>query len=139
VFQLTPSGNLTTLVAFNSSNGFEPRGLIQGSNGDFYGTTELGGAISEGTVFQLTPSGNLTTLTSFNGSDSAYPNAGLIQGSNGDFYGTTFLGRGINSRKGTVYVVNFSQSVPEPDSLLGALTVSGILIVRLVKPNRSLL
>ena len=40
-------------------------GLVQGSDGNFYGTTIAGGANSEGTVFKITPSGTLTTLYSF--------------------------------------------------------------------------
>ncbi len=41
-------------------------GLIQASDGNFYGTTKEGGAKQyAGTVFKITPSGTLTTLYSF--------------------------------------------------------------------------
>jgi len=91
VFKITPSGTLTTLHSFNCTDGAYPyAGLVQASNGDFYGTTEAGGAsIILGTVFKITPSGTLTTLHSFDGTDGATPMGTLIQGTDGNFYGTT--------------------------------------------------
>jgi uncharacterized repeat protein (TIGR03803 family) len=38
---------------------------VQGSDGNFYGTTTYGGAGGLGTVFRVTPAGVLTTLVSF--------------------------------------------------------------------------
>jgi uncharacterized repeat protein (TIGR03803 family) len=95
IFKITPSGTLTTLHSFNGTDGSEPHGLIQATNGNFYGTTTFGGANNEGTVFEFTPSGTLTTLASFNGTDGADPEAGLIQATDGNFYGTTSRG-GVN-------------------------------------------
>ncbi len=101
----------TTLHNFDGTDGADPSGLVQGTDGNFYGTTGNGGAINPcsangggpgcGTVFQITPIGTLTTLHSFNGSDGANPAAGLIQGSDGKFYGTTSLG----SIDGTVFSI----------------------------------
>ena len=71
VFKITPSGTLTTLYSFCSqsgcTDGHSPyAGLVQATNGDFYGTTLYGGANPYcGTVFKITPSGTLTTLYSF--------------------------------------------------------------------------
>jgi uncharacterized repeat protein (TIGR03803 family) len=105
VFKITPGGTLTTLYSFCSlagcADGEEPlAGLVQATNGDFYGTTYSGGANSDGTVFKVTPSGTLTTLYSFCSlagcADGATPVAGLVQATNGDLYGTTYLG-GANS------------------------------------------
>jgi uncharacterized repeat protein (TIGR03803 family) len=54
VFEVTADGRLTTLVSFNSTNGAGPRaGLMQGTDGNFYGTTVSGGSFNEGTVFRL--------------------------------------------------------------------------------------
>ena len=94
---------LTTLYSFAGSDGAQPTaGLVQGSDGNFYGTTSQGGASETGTVFKITPSGTLTTLHSFaGGSDGEVPFAGLVQGSDGNFYGTTYLG-GVNEF-GTVF------------------------------------
>src|ERR1022692_2084630 len=106
VFKITPSGTLTTLHRFNYTDGEGPSaGLVQATNGDFYGTTLSGGANGEGTVFKITPSGSLTTLYSFCSqsgcTDGAFPEAGPVQGTHGDFYGTTFNGGANNS--GTVF------------------------------------
>jgi uncharacterized repeat protein (TIGR03803 family) len=104
VFKITPSGALTTLYSFCSlsgcTDGKSPTaGLVQAVDGDFYGTTETGGANCRngcGTVFKITLSGALTTLHSFcSGTDcrdGAAPVAGLIQAYDGNFYGTTLEG-----------------------------------------------
>jgi uncharacterized repeat protein (TIGR03803 family) len=105
VFKITPSGTLTTLYRFcsqgNCSDGASPyAGLIQATDGNFYGTTFYGGANDNcyagscGTVFGITPDGMLTTLHSFDGSDGANPVAALVQGADGNFYGTTVQGAG---------------------------------------------
>ncbi len=85
-----PAQTLTTLASFNGNNGSGPTApLLQGSDGNFYGTTVLGGAHSGGTIFKITPGGTLTTLYSFNGNDGFQPYAGLVRGNDGNFYGTT--------------------------------------------------
>ncbi len=112
VFKVTPAGTLTTLYSFctetNCTDGGSPLGsLVQGANGDFYGTTEGGGAHGGGTVFKITPAGKLTTLYSFcvlaGCADGEEPFAGLVQGKNGNFYGTTASG-GSNGA-GTVFEI----------------------------------
>ena len=68
VFKITPEGVLTTLVEFgrseNEDYGYSPTAALQGSDGNFYGTTVEGGATYNGTVFRMTPTGLLTTLVS---------------------------------------------------------------------------
>jgi uncharacterized repeat protein (TIGR03803 family) len=74
IFKITPSGTLTTLHRFNNRDGaFPVAGLVQGTDGDFYGTTEIGGANNDGTVFKITSRGKLTTLHSFDGTDGVSP------------------------------------------------------------------
>jgi uncharacterized repeat protein (TIGR03803 family) len=91
VFKITLSGRLTTLHSFNGTDGsgYSPAALVQGADGNFYGTSVSGGANGPGAVFKITPSGTLTTLLDFNGADGGSPSAGLVQGTNGNFYGTT--------------------------------------------------
>src|ERR1017187_2318969 len=111
VFKITPGGTLTTLYRFCSQSGCRDgsspfAGLVQATNGDFYGTTSGGGASgSYGTVFKITPSGTLTTLYRFchqaHCPDGDGPYAGLVQDTNGDFYGTTAVGGSNND--GTVF------------------------------------
>jgi uncharacterized repeat protein (TIGR03803 family) len=124
VFKITPGGTLTTLHSFDKSDGGNPvAGLIQGTDGNFYGTTEYGGAkscvdgsginIGCGTIFKITPSGTLTTLHSFDNTDGSVPVGRLVQGTDGNFYGTTNQGGAngacsdgsVGSRCGTVFKI----------------------------------
>jgi uncharacterized repeat protein (TIGR03803 family) len=124
VFKINVGSKLTTLYNFptcgptNCPSGESPGGLIQATDGDFYGITQGSGgdAVSCnnqtvlngcGTVFKITPGGKLTTLYSFcaqaNCADGFYPN-GLTQATNRDFYGTTNQG-GANNGAGTVFKI----------------------------------
>src|ERR1017187_5978770 len=47
------------------SNGGTPSVLVQGTDGNFYGTAAVGGPNNGGTVFKIPPGGTLTTLYSF--------------------------------------------------------------------------
>jgi len=100
VFRMTPQGGLTTLYSFcpagpACTDGRSSSGLVPGSDGNYYGTTQGGGAYNNGTVFRITPQGVLTTIYSFcaqtNCPDGTSPSA-LVLASDGDFYGTTFAG-----------------------------------------------
>ncbi len=104
VYKLTPDGNLSTLYYFSGgADGGKPHGnLIAGADGNFYGTTSLGGASNKGTIFSITPDGVFTSLYSFTGgSDGANPFAPLLLASDGNFYGTTTAG-GANGG-GTIF------------------------------------
>jgi uncharacterized repeat protein (TIGR03803 family) len=94
-FQISTNGALTNLYLFLPDNDVEHphAGLVQGSDGNFYGTTGSGGTNSYGTVFKITPNGALTSLYSFtNGIDGSRPECPLVQGSDGSFYGTSSSG-----------------------------------------------
>jgi len=119
VFKVTPSGTLTTLHSFcaqsGCADGYWPyEGLVQATDGNFYGTAHLGGAYSGGTVFKITPDGTLTVLYSFCSqsecTDGQEPFAGLIQATNGNFYGETVFGgthcQPIYECGGTVFVLS---------------------------------
>jgi uncharacterized repeat protein (TIGR03803 family) len=95
VFKISTNGMLTSLYSFTGTNGGHSptAGLVQGSDGSFYGTTRLSGMVGQygpGTVFKISTNGTLTNLYSFTGGlDGEFPSAGLVQGSDGSFYGTT--------------------------------------------------
>ena len=106
VFKITPWGKLTGRLFFSwgSSAGYNPFApLIQGSDGNFYGTTVKGGTHFLGEVFILPPYGcfvvggiSTCTLHNFAGAsastiDGAHPYGGLVQASDGNLYGTTSL------------------------------------------------
>lgn len=100
VFKVSPSGTLTSLYSFcalqNCADGEEPLGLAQGSDGNFYGVTNSGGANNGGTVFKITSAGQVTTLYNFCSqtacADGQAPVGSLVQGTDGNFYGVTNLG-----------------------------------------------
>jgi uncharacterized repeat protein (TIGR03803 family) len=103
-----PTSPLTNIYSFTGGNdgGGPLAGLVQGSDGNFYGTTAFGGVGNLGTVFRINTNGALTTLYSFNGgNDGANPYAGLVQGSDGYFYGTTQSG-GTNGGEGTIFKIS---------------------------------
>jgi uncharacterized repeat protein (TIGR03803 family) len=93
-----PAQTFTTLHSFDGGDGENPQiaVLVQGIDGNLYGTMPSGGAYSGGTVFKITPSGTFTTIYNFCSqsgcSDGKYPLTGLVQTTNGDFYGETFYG-----------------------------------------------
>ena len=106
VFKVTPAGVETVLYSFGGgTDGSYPyAGLTQGADGNFYGTTEQGGANSLGTIFKVTPAGVETVLWTFGGgTDGHNPYGTLIQGADGNFYGTTFQG-GTNNH-GTIFEI----------------------------------
>jgi uncharacterized repeat protein (TIGR03803 family) len=96
-FQMTTNGVLTNQLSFDNTNGAEPfASLIQSADGNFYGTTQVGGSAGYGTVFKMTSNGLLTNLASFNGANGAFPLGRLVQASDGNLYGTTFGGGASN-------------------------------------------
>lgn len=114
VFRITPGGVLTTLHTFNNTDGAEPvAALVQGTDGNLYGTTARGGAnicklrasylLSCGTVFKITLAGTFTSLDSFDQATGYLASASLIEAKDGNFYGTTPWGG--TSNFGTVFKV----------------------------------
>lgn len=123
-------GKLITLYSFcalaNCADGGGPNQVIQGSDGNFYGTTLFGAnnnavcfATGCGTLFQITPTGTLTTLHSFcsetNCADGGAPKGALIQATSGIFYGATSAGGGSSNCGsfgcGTIFSLSLSPSV----------------------------
>jgi uncharacterized repeat protein (TIGR03803 family) len=90
----SPGMTMSTLYSFSGGNdGGGPNGLIQAADGNFYGTTQNGGADSWGTIFKLPPGGPPAVLYSFTGgNDGAQPQDALMQGADGTFFGTAFDG-----------------------------------------------
>lgn len=114
VFKITPAGVLTTLHRFHGEEGGAPyASLVQGANGNLYGTNSNGGpyssqGIAAGTIFKVTTTGQEGTVYAFcsltNCTDGYAPTSGLVQGTNGDFYGVTYSGGASNN--GTVYKIS---------------------------------
>jgi uncharacterized repeat protein (TIGR03803 family) len=106
VFKITPAGVLTVLRSFTpASDGGNPHGaLVQGSDGNFYGTAYLGGTKNHGTIFRITPAGVFSTRYNFDGTSGGSPMITLLQHTNGTLYGDTYSGGTHNT--GTVYSLN---------------------------------
>jgi uncharacterized repeat protein (TIGR03803 family) len=136
IFKMSPAGALTTLHSFCAETGCPDgaspaAGLLQGTDGNFYGTTVYGGTHDFGTVFKITPAGTLTTIYSFAGSpDGAYPRAALLLGSGGNLYGTTEQGGAYNWGSDFKVTLAGAEAVVHSfDTSLGANPYSGLIPV----------
>jgi uncharacterized repeat protein (TIGR03803 family) len=112
VFKVSADGSLfSVLHSFATVNGAYPyAGLVQGTDGAFYGTTAGGGASGVGTVFKVSADeSSLSLLHSFDPTNGDYPEAGLVQGKDGAFYGTALQGGVVNCHDlgcGTVFRIS---------------------------------
>ncbi len=132
VFKMAQDGTVSTVYNFCSeigcTDGKEPlASLIQASNGDFYGTTDEGGAgvnCSCGTVFRISPEGKLNTLYNFgvHSGDGIYPQAPLVEASNGYLYGTTFDGGTYSNASGTIFKIGLSGGLTYLYSFSGSIS-----------------
>ena len=116
VFKITPSGSLTVLYNFtNGNDGALPWAPpIEGTDGNFYGTTSQYNIGGNGSLYKITPSGKFTTLYHFDGTHGSEPFAPLVQGTDGNFYGTT--GGGGTANIGVVFKIT-------PSGKLGVLHI----------------
>jgi uncharacterized repeat protein (TIGR03803 family) len=119
----------TELHAFDHNDGSQPYGtLIQGLDGNFYGTTTQGNGRNQcvngcGEVFKITPDGTLTIFHSFDKTDGGYPAAGLILGTDGNFYGST-TNEGATDGVGFIFKITADGTLT---NLLGAGTYQPLL------------
>jgi uncharacterized repeat protein (TIGR03803 family) len=94
-FKITPGGKLTVLHDFTggSDGSNQVVGLVQATDGNFYGTNNVGGNGGEGTIFRVSSTGIFATLYNFDDySLGANPQTTLLQHTNGLLYGDTALG-----------------------------------------------
>jgi uncharacterized repeat protein (TIGR03803 family) len=103
VYQFSAAGVVTVLHGFNDTpDGNVPNGgLVRGSDGNFYGTTEYGGTSHLGTAYRISQDGTYEELVSFDNSNGAQPFGQMIQATDGNFYGTTVSGGSLFN--GTVF------------------------------------
>jgi len=140
-FKLTTKGAIT-IYPFDYTNGYEANLPTQGTDGNFYGTTQSGGGgtCECGVIYKATAAGKITVLHVFTGDVSATSYDGnrpigvLVQDSKGYLWGTTYQGGEYN--EGTIFkiatsgkdyelVYNFQFAAPE---LLGQLPLAGLTL-----------
>lgn len=100
VFKMTLSGAFTSLFSFDNTNGYYCQGsVMQGSDGNLYGTTQAAGTppngkpgYGYGTVFSITTNGLLNFSVALAGTNGNGINSGLVQGLDGNFYGVAYGG-----------------------------------------------
>jgi uncharacterized repeat protein (TIGR03803 family) len=111
VFKLTANGVLTNLYSFTGgADGAQPiGGLMEGADGNLYGTTAYGGTYGAGTVFRIAPGGAFANLLEFDGYNGANPLASLTQGTDGYLYGTTQ--NGGQGGAGTIFRLGMTGAV----------------------------
>jgi uncharacterized repeat protein (TIGR03803 family) len=136
VFELSTANTLTTLHSFDSSDGSSPNGLLQATDGNFYGTAGSGGTSLNsvggcGVIFKLSSKGLFSVLHNFDVPFGANPGAGLFQDTNGIFYGTTeYGGRNGYTDAGTVFSLSvglgaFVATVPTSGPEGSVITILG--------------
>ena len=86
---------------FTAAEGTPSSPLVQGPNGNLYGTTSTGGTFNKGTVFMMAPDGTVNILHSFDGTDGTQPTKAFLLASDGNFYGGTRIGGQFNH--GTIF------------------------------------
>jgi uncharacterized repeat protein (TIGR03803 family) len=141
VFKISPAGAFTMLYEFGVGGGNNPvDGLVQGTDGNFYGTTPDGGTNSAclvqagcGTIFSITPAGSLTTLYNFSGgTDGHGSHQSLVQAKNGTFYGTANSGGNVNCDApngcGTIFSLTLSTPAITPTTTTASVAPSSVSV-----------
>jgi uncharacterized repeat protein (TIGR03803 family) len=114
VYKMALDGTFTVLHRFTETDPNDGKaplgGIIQASDGNFYGTTSLGGANLDGTAFKMTSAGVVTVIHSFDANvDGSIPEGALVQASDTNLYGTTSDGGTDNV--GTIFRLTTSGAV----------------------------
>ena len=130
----TPALNLVFAFPCDSSSftcpdGYFPVELIEGSDGNFYGSAAGGGTgrNAQGTIFKMTPAGEVSVIYSFaENPDGSLPNGSapgsLVEGMDGFLYGVTSE-NGANGL-GTAFKLSRSGTIQVLHNFCGTLTCS---------------
>lgn len=108
VFKMTAAGALTVLHSFTpATDGATPYGgLVQATDGNFYGANYVGGSKNHGTIYRITPGGTFSVLYNFDATSGGAPMITLLQHTTGVLYGDTYSGGTHNT--GTFYSLKAS-------------------------------
>lgn len=102
IYKITPTGVYTVMYGFVDATGsFPASGVIQGKDGQFYGTTSLGGPTgSNGTIYKVTSAGVITDLHQINVTTDGAPSS-ILQATDVNLYGVGINGGVAN--QGSLY------------------------------------
>jgi uncharacterized repeat protein (TIGR03803 family) len=133
VFQITPGGTYTVLHTLNGTTEGSRvvAGLLQATDGNFYGVASAGGNSTNGTLFQVTPGGSFSVLYNFDSTTGYLPGAAPFQHTNGVLYGDTQLGGPrLGSQDGVFYSWNasmpaFVSAIPDRGPVGGSVEILG--------------
>jgi uncharacterized repeat protein (TIGR03803 family) len=120
VFRIAPGGAETAIYNFTggSDGGIPEASLIEGNDGNLYGTNTMGGS-GIGILFSLTLAGAITPVYDLANINFPGFNAGaLIQNNAGDFFGATYSGGG--SGLGTVFEYTHTGTLVQIHSFTGS-------------------
>src|SRR5258708_1147783 len=102
---------ITPVFSFHGNDGgYGTTALVQGRDGNLYGTTAILGTSDFGTIFKITPDGQHTLIHNFTGGEGYFP-SGLVLGTNGRFYGTA--GGGGSAHQGTIFTFGATGNVSD--------------------------
>jgi uncharacterized repeat protein (TIGR03803 family) len=135
IFQLTSSNTINVLAAFSGTNGSSPNGLVQTSNGMFYGTSRYGGMNltqntynnGNGVIFSLGTNHIITNPAFFSGANGSYATMPLVLTTNGNFYGCTEAGG--SGFVGTVFELASNGTFTSLDSFGGTNSYSPVGLI----------
>ncbi len=115
IFRITPTGTLATLHHFTTNEVYQASAapatfaqLVQGLDGNFYGTTADGGTLRDGIVYKISPKGQFAVLYQFDGNLGLWP-SGLVLGTDGAFYGISAYGPNNNGYGAIFKITPFGQ------------------------------
>lgn len=124
IFRMTPDGTATTLYSFTDPGDIDSANiysaLVEGRDGNLYGTASRGFSLGRGIVFRMTPAGAFTVLRSFDFSgapDSAPPLSGVLEASDGYLYGATRYGG--DADLGTIFKMSLDGTLTTVHSFMG--------------------
>jgi uncharacterized repeat protein (TIGR01451 family) len=92
------------LHAFGAPPLYPVSGLVQGSDGAFYGMTEGDGLHAAGTIFRYDPStSTITVVHDFESGETKVHGGGMVRGSDGTLYGLTIPSAPGGTGRGTIF------------------------------------
>jgi uncharacterized repeat protein (TIGR03803 family) len=128
LFRVALDGTLETLVILDGAP-YE-QGVVEVSDGVFYGTTSTGGANFAGNIFRWSESHGLETIHDFDDVEGSFPNTSLMKASDNRLYGTASGPQG-----GVIYRIEVVTDTTPPvlqlpaNMVVNATSPSGAIVV----------